>query len=364
VSKVETSTRVLFVTRRFPPSVGGMQTLAADIDQALRAVAEVELVALRKSSPLHLAWFLPLAALRTAFSLARGGVSQVVCGDAIAWATVAPVVKAMGVKSSVMVMGLDLSFPNPLYQRWIRSTLPRADRIVAISTATATTAIERGLEKRKVAVVNPGVRVPNRVAEDRADARAELVRRLGLVSERLIVVTLGRLVRRKGVDWFVENVLPQVIEDATYLVAGEGPMCEEIDAAVARSGTEAGIRLLGRVDLEFRELLLRGADISVMPNVRVPGDIEGFGLVAVESACRGALVLAAALEGITDAVVDGETGILVEPEHPEAFVSTIRALAVDRDRLAALAAKYQEEALERFSVDRMAREFRAAIGLP
>jgi phosphatidylinositol alpha-1,6-mannosyltransferase len=354
---------VLFVTRRFPPSVGGMQTLAADIDQALRGVAEVELVALRASSPLHLAWFLPLAALRTAFSLARGGVSQVVCGDAIAWATVAPVVKAMGVKSSVMVMGLDLSFPNPLYQRWIRSTLVRADRVVAISTATATTAIEHGLDGNQVVVVNPGVRVPTVGPADRADARAELVRRLRLDSERLIVITLGRLVRRKGVDWFVENVMPQVTRDATYLVAGEGPLSEEIEAAVARSGTAAGIRLLGRVDAEFRELLLRGADISVMPNVRVAGDMEGFGLVAVESACRGALVLAAALEGITDAVVDGETGILVEPGHPEPFVETIRALAADRDRLAALAVEYQQKALERFSVDRMARELRAAIGL-
>jgi phosphatidyl-myo-inositol dimannoside synthase len=101
----------------------------------------------------------------------------------------------------------------------------------------------------------------------------------------------------------------------------------------------------------------------VMPNIPVGGDMEGFGLVAVESACRGALVLAAALEGITDAVVDGETGILVEPGHSERFVETIRALAADRDQLAALAAEYQQEALERFSVDRMARELRAAIGL-
>jgi phosphatidyl-myo-inositol dimannoside synthase len=363
VSGVKTSTRVLFVSRRFPPSVGGMQTLAADIDQALRGVTEVELLALRASSPIHLAWFLPFAALRTAASLARGGVSQVVCGDAIAWAAVAPVVKAMGAKSSVMVMGLDLSFPNPLYQRWIRWTLPRADRVVAISTATATTAIEHGLDRKQVVVVNPGVRIPKIGAGDRADARAELVRRLGLDSERLIVMTLGRLVRRKGVDWFVENVMPQVTRDATYLVAGEGPLSEEIEAAVARSGTAASIRLLGRVDAELRELLLRGADISVMPNIPVGGDMEGFGLVAVESACRGALVLAAALEGITDAVVDGETGILVEPGHSERFVETIRALAADRDQLAALAAEYQQEALERFSVDRMARELRAAIGL-
>jgi glycosyltransferase involved in cell wall biosynthesis len=216
---VETQTRVLFLTRRFPPSVGGMETLAADVDQALRDATEVELVALRATSLLHLSWFLPLAVLRTALSLARGGVSRVVCGDAIVWATVAPVVKAMGAKSTVMVLGLDLAFPNPLYQRWIRWALPKADKVVAISIATATAALEHGLEPKQVVIVNPGIRVANVGAEDRAEARAELVRRLGLDSKRLIVITLGRLVRRKGVEWFVENVMPQVAGEATYLVA-------------------------------------------------------------------------------------------------------------------------------------------------
>jgi phosphatidyl-myo-inositol dimannoside synthase len=354
---------VVFVTRRFPPSVGGMETLAGDVDEALRGVTDVELIALRNSSLLHLAWFLPIAVVRTAFSLARGGVSRVVCGDAIAWATVAPVVKAMRAKSSVMVMGLDLLFPNPHYQRWIRWTLPKADRVVAISAATAAKAIERGVDATKVVVLNPGVRVPDIGAGDRANARIELARRLELDSQLVIAVTLGRLVRRKGVAWFVESVVPQISRDAIFLIAGDGPMRGEIEAAVARSGAPGSVRLLGSVDDEFRELLLRGADISVLPNIRVPGDMEGFGLVAVESAFRGALVLAAGLEGIMDAVIDGKTGILVEPEQPERFVETIRALSADRDRLARLAAEYQREALERFSAARMARELPAAIGL-
>jgi glycosyltransferase involved in cell wall biosynthesis len=355
---------VLFVTRRFPPSVGGMETLAADVDHALRGVTEVELVALGASSLLHLVWFLPLAAARTAVALARGGVSRVVCGDAMVWAAVAPVVRAAGAKSTVMVMGLDLSFPNSFYQRWIRWALPKADRVVAISGATASTALERGIDTNRVVVLNPGVRVPDLGLDDRAEARAELTRRLELDSEILIAVTLGRLVRRKGVAWFVENVMPRVSGDATFLVAGEGPMREEIEAAVARSGVAGSVRLLGSVDDELRELILRGADISVLPNIRVPGDMEGFGLVAVESASRGALVLAAKLEGITDAVIDGETGILVEPGQPERFVETIRALAGDRDRLATLAAEYQHEARKRFSVERMAQELPAAMGLP
>ena len=160
---------------------------------------EVELIALRSTSVLHLAWFLPFAVLRTAFSLMRGRVSRVVCGDAITWAAVAPLVVAAHAKGTVMVLGLDLSFPNPLYQRWIRWTLPKADRVVAISEATAATALERGIEPARVAVVNLGVRSDDVGPQDRVRARAALVRRFDLDAESLIVVTLGRLVRRKGV---------------------------------------------------------------------------------------------------------------------------------------------------------------------
>src|SRR5258707_1298848 len=93
-SSVGPEESVLFVTRRFPPSVGGMEALAADVDRALRSVADVELVALRSSSVLHLAWFLPFALVKTAFALARGRVTHIVCGDAIAWATIAPIVRS------------------------------------------------------------------------------------------------------------------------------------------------------------------------------------------------------------------------------------------------------------------------------
>ena len=354
---------MVFVTRRFPPSFGGMQTLAGDVDRALRNVADVQLVALRSKSIVHLAWFLPFAVFRTALALARRRVEAVICGDAITWATVAPVVKPFGVKSTVMVLGLDLTFPNPLYQRWIRWALPNADTIVAISGATAASALEHGVDPARVVVINPSVHCEEVSAAERASARSELVRRLALDEKALIVTTLGRLVRRKGVSWFVDNVFPEIADEAAYLIAGEGPMREEIEAAIASTGVHDRVRLLGSVSDELREELLLGADVLVMPNIRVQGDLEGFGLVAVEAACRGALVLASALEGISDAVVDGATGILVESEQPEGFIDVLRTFAADREKLTAVSVEYQREARVRFSSDRMSRELVRAVGL-
>jgi phosphatidylinositol alpha-1,6-mannosyltransferase len=308
-------------------------------------------------------WFLPWAFLRTGLGLARGGVERVVCGDAIAWAAVATAVRLFRGRSSVIVMGLDLTFPSRLYQRLVRWSLPHADRIVAISSATASAAVAVGADSARIVVLHPGVRVPLAVSDDRARKREELVRKLDLDPGCLILLSLGRLVRRKGVAWFVEEVVPRLHADIVYLVAGDGPMRSEVEAATERGGSAGRVRVLGLVDDDERELLMSGCDVAVMPNIRVAGDMEGFGLVAVEAACRGAVVVAASIEGLADAVVDGVTGVLVEAEQADQFVVVIDEFAGDRTKLQRLGSEYQRNAVERYSVERMSRGLPAALGL-
>jgi phosphatidyl-myo-inositol dimannoside synthase len=353
----------VFVTRRFPPSIGGMETLAAEVYEALARTRDVELISLGATSLLHLAWFLPWALIRTAASLARGGVERVVCGDAVAWAAVSPAVRAARAQGSAMVMGLDLSYENRIYHAWIGRTLPNADRVVAISEATAQRTLAFNLDPSRLRIVNPGIRRPAPDISDRKATRAKLVSRLDIDPEKLILVTLGRLVRRKGVAWFVEAGMPELANVATYLVAGDGRMRPEVEAAIRRADLRASVQLLGTVDEALKDLLLQGADIAILPNVSVPGDIEGFGQVAVEASCNGALVVAAAIDGLVEAVANGETGILVEAGRAERFVEIIREFATDRKRLAELAANYQREALERFSLERMGLELPDALGL-
>lgn len=359
------SSHVLFVTRRFPPSVGGMQTLAADVDATLRSSgATVQLVALRSDSIVSLVWFLPFALLRVLF--ARSRTTHVVCGDALAWAAIAPAAGLLKSRTAVMVHGLDLVFPNVLYQKWVvRWALPRAGIVVANSAATKAVAVDRAdLDAMRVAVVNPRLRAPEATASC-ANARRELIRRVGLDVDQnaVILTTIGRLVRRKGVEWFIANVFPRLPSDTVYLIAGEGPRRNDIERLTRAMQLGDRVKLLGLIDADYREALLRGADICVLPNIQISGDMEGFGLAAVEAAMRGTLVLASAIEGIQDAVLDGVTGAAVEAGNPPAFISAIDSFRADRRRLEVLSETYRRNSVERFAMDGAIRGLLDAIGV-
>ncbi|WNB86329.1 glycosyltransferase [Cellulomonas sp. ATA003] len=155
--------------------------------------------------------------------------------------------------------------------------------------------------------------------------------------------------------WFVHEVLPDV-DGVVYLVAGEGPEAADIEDAARRRGVVDRVRLLGAVSAQDKELLMRGSDVFVQPNVPVPGDMEGFGLVAVEAAMRGALVLAADLEGLRDAVVHEQTGLLLPAQDAGAWRRRLRGLTGDRRQAHTLAERYSTQARRRYDRELMGQQ--------
>jgi glycosyltransferase involved in cell wall biosynthesis len=108
-------------------------------------------------------------------------------------------------------------------------------------------------------------------------------------------------------------------------------------------------------------LLLFGCDFVVQPNIHVPFDTEGFGLVIIEATLRGAPVIASDLEGIQDAVSDGVTGILVPPEDAYAWRSAVISLADNFNARAELGRRFRANAIDLFGCDRMGRDLVSAI---
>ena len=361
------ATRPLFVTRKFPPSVGGMETLAVGVWRTLSDAYPGARIIAHGGPNSQLPRWLPLAVLRTTLAILRRQVDFVLTNDALTFSVVRPILWLTRTPGAAMVMGLDLTFENPLYRFMVRRTLPGATVVVAISEATAQVAERIGVAPHRIHVVRLGVDTPEAGPAEREAAARKLRAELGVGEDATVLLTLGRLVRRKGARWFVAEVLPrlerELQHDVVYAIAGDGPEAEPIAAAAQQAGVGGRVRLLGRVDDDERELLMRGADLFVQPNVPVPGDMEGFGLVVIEAVLRGTPVVGAAMEGILDAIVDGETGLLVTPADADAWVATLRDLLADRAALARQGAQFQDAARDIYSHRRMARDLVAALGL-
>jgi phosphatidylinositol alpha-1,6-mannosyltransferase len=354
--------KVFFLTRRYPPSVGGMETLAHAVYLALEEHCETELVSLGRSQR-HLPWFLPYAAFRARRAARNQRADRLVFGDALAYAVVRPALPRSSPPSTVMVHGLDLIYPLRPYRAVVRAALRHADRVVANSNSTAAIARQMGVDPARCFVLNPGLAIPARRHGSHREAATRLRERYGIPTDARVLATVGRLVRRKGLLWFVSEVMPALPDTTFLLVAGSGPDEAAVRDATQARGLENRVRLLGSVDDDVRALLFEGCDVFVMPNVPVPGDTEGFGLVAIEASNSGGLVVASRLEGIVDAVTDGTTGYLCEPLDSEGWRTRLTSLFDDPDATRATAARFATESRTRSSLERMTRDVPAALGI-
>ena len=319
---------IVYITRTFPPSVGPMQNLAWDLSAGVSQAGSSRRVALGRSQR-NLVWFLPLAAFRTLVALMRKQLPTVVVGDPVVLIVLWPVL-ALRPRARVVVVIHDreLNLPSRVTLNLCRRAFRRADIVIAISEATRQEAVAFGIEPARIRVVLPGLTVPAS-RPDVAAARVEVRARTGFDVDDVVVATLGRLVPCKGQAWFAAEVLPLLPARYRYLAAGDGPDQSAIIAAAEAAGVGDRCVVLGAVDAVGREAVLSGADVFVVPNISVPTDMEGLGLVAAEASLRGTPVVAARLEGLTDTVVEGVTGTTCESGDAETFAAAVRAIVED-----------------------------------
>ncbi|MCA8967341.1 MAG: glycosyltransferase [Planctomycetes bacterium] len=331
---------LLFVTRNFPPLVGGMERLAAEAVRALQATYRVGLVgprggdaavdglldfaAVPHGSPLSFLWHASRAARALA---ARHRPVAVVAGSGLAATPALLGARTCGARTAVFVHGLDLVHPSAGYRLLCLPSVRRASAVIANSANTARLAAAAGVPAARVRVVNPGVALPATRAEP-ASTR----------EPRLLFV--GRLIRRKGLADFVRHVLPTVVGqvpaatlvvvggDAPDALAGGDDERARLAAAIDATGMQSHVERRGEVsDAELLSLYASSAAL-VFPVQDLPGDVEGFGMVAVEAAAHGLPTIAFAAGGVPDAVADGVSGALVPPgdwnRYSEACVAALR----------------------------------------
>jgi phosphatidylinositol alpha-1,6-mannosyltransferase len=251
----------------------------------------------------------------------------------------------LGAGTAAIAHGLDVTLPTKSYQRLVPRILQAVDVVLPVSTATQHECLVRGAAVERSCVIPNGVDTESFGATtDFAAARSRLLHEFrgshsGISHDAFLLLSVGRHVKRKGFGWFVGHVMLLLDSNVHYWIVGGGPETGVIESEVTLRGLEDRVRLMGRLPDEKLRTLMQGADLHLMPNIPVPGEIEGFGVVTLEAGACGLPTLAADLEGIRDAVVEGANGYLVPSLDSGAYAGRIAELARDRAELHAMGSR-------------------------
>jgi phosphatidyl-myo-inositol dimannoside synthase len=342
--------RHLLVTNDFPPKVGGIQNYLWELWQRLDPATFVVLTA--SSDPGAAAWDAaqaqrgvtiervpgsilffptPAALARVRRSVEEHDIDLVLLDPALPLGLLGP---RLGVPYGVILHGAEVTVPGrvPGARAALAHVLRRASVVVSAGGYPAAEGRRAAGDIRAPIIeIPPGVDASS-ILPLKAPERRAARQRLGLPARGPLVVSLSRLVPRKGMDVLIEAAgrLAPSYPDLVVAIGGSGRELDRLRRQAAAS--PVAVHVLGRVSDEDRSALLGAADVFVMDcrNRWLGLEQEGFGIVFLEAAAAGVPQIAGDSGGAAEAVEDGTTGLVVgTPGDPGALAGAIRVLLAD-----------------------------------
>lgn len=228
---------------------------------------------------------------------------------------------------------------------WI---LARAEGVTTISHFSRELLTEFGVDRERCLLVHPGV--------DFAKFQTDAGNKPAGLPAGPILLTVGRLMERKGHDLIIAAMpeLLKLVPNLQYVVGGTGPSLKKLKEMRQASTAQANIHFLGLIPEEELPALFRASQIFVHPNrVTARGDFEGFGIVFLEAGACGIPVIGGRSGGTPDAVLDGESGYLIDPDSISDLVERVSELLQNPETRSRMGARGREWAQE-FDWDRPA----------
>jgi phosphatidylinositol alpha-1,6-mannosyltransferase len=352
--------RCLLVSEVFPPATGGsgrwlwelyrrfpqgsVRVLAGDSAGAEEFDRSHDLPVTRL--PLHFAsWGLlglrPLRDYYRTYRVLKGLVKQqrveaLHCGKCLPEGLLAWFLRRrLGLPYVCYVHGEELSIAagSRELRWWASRVLHGAALVVANSHNTATLlGSQWGIQPPQLQVLHPGVDTDYfRPAVRSAEARAGLG-----WHDRRVVLTVGRLQKRKGHDMLIRALaeVRRAVPEVLYAVVGDGEERPALQALVTALGLEGHVQFLGPLPDAMARICYQQCDLFALPNRRVGDDFEGFGMVLVEAQACGKPVVAGDSGGTAETMQVGNTGFVIPCDRPDPLARLLGELLVSLDRLA------------------------------
>jgi phosphatidyl-myo-inositol dimannoside synthase len=374
--------RVLLVSETFPPKTGGSSrwfweiyrrlphhrvVVAAGEDPQQDEFDRMHDLALARLPLTLRSWGVRDAgclagywrAIRALRRLAQAeGVDMVHCGRCLPEGLMALGLKAWcGLSYACFAHGEELNYAASSRELgWLaRRVLRGAVFVVANSKNTERILHEQwALSRRRIRVIHPGVDT-DRFAPTARDPRVRAALGWG---GRPVVLTVGRLQRRKGHDQMIRalRTVRESIPDVLYAIVGDGEEREYLRDLVDREGHGGHVQFLGALDDDAMVRCYQQCDLFVLPNRQVGEDIEGFGMVLVEAQACGKPVVAGASGGTAETIRIPETGRVIPCEGSGELAATVVELLGDRPLLDRMGAEARRWAAGHFDWSALGRE--------
>lgn len=203
-----------------------------------------------------------------------------------------------------------------------------ADHVIANSDFTRAELLKLGVRPERITLICPGVDTQR---YSPGLPTADLRQQLGIHASQALILSVGRLQRRKGFDHVI-RALPRLVAqgfDVHYALIGIGEDEDYLNHLAEKLGVTERVHRLGHVDADDLPRWYNAADVFAMPNRAVGPDTEGFGMVFLEAAACGKPVLAGQAGGTGAAVIDGHTGLRVDGDNELAVTDSLARLLGD-----------------------------------
>jgi phosphatidylinositol alpha-1,6-mannosyltransferase len=351
--------KTLLFTLEYPPFKGGVSKYYENLVKHWPEPNKIFILKNDKGSLIN-NWVWPKwlpALFKLKKEIEEKNINYVLVGQILPLGTATYLVsKFKKIEYSIILHGLDFSLAyRGLRKRWLsKKILSGAKNIICGNSYTAKMVGDFLGDKNKIIVVNPGV---EECATCLTDRQAQIKEEYNL-KNKFVLLTVGRLVKRKGVDMVLAS-LPKALKqnpNLIYVVVGSGPEEKNIKNIIAKLKLEKNVLIIKNSTDEEKNSWYEICDIFIMPARNIKGDYEGFGIVYLEANLASKPVIAGKSGGVGDAVVDGENGLLIDSENHEEIFMTILDLMKNENKRKKLGEQGKERAIKNFNWEKQIKK--------